>query len=168
MCGTAATRILAAATDVPTAPYIRQEKKRKAAAVMPDCVSIIKASVKRYAEGDSMEDVVSDTIPEEKDIAISRYHEEPPAKPPKRGPKPRFMEDDEPGVEEAPPERESRMKPYQIVQTSSGYWGVFSNDSATTRICGRERQDAEAELRVLVKRKEPFSWSSVNYSAENN
>lgn len=159
MCGTMATRLLAEAT-FPTAPYIRREKKRKAPAVMPDCISIIKATVERYAEGDTVEDV------EELGTTVF-IPEEPPAKPPKRGPRLKFMEDDEP--EEEAPQREGRMKPYQIVQTNSGYWGVFSNDTATTRICGRERQDAEQELLLLVKRREPFSWSTVKYSGvENN
>lgn len=58
---------------------------------------------------------------------------------------------------------EPKHKQYEIVKTSSGFWGIFSNDTATTKICGRERQDAERELLALLKRQEPFQWYSTEY-----
>jgi hypothetical protein len=61
--------------------------------------------------------------------------------------------------EEAVSPREPRMRAYQVVRTSSGFWGIFSNDAAQTTISGRTQQDAERELATMLKRQEPFSWA---------
>jgi hypothetical protein len=145
----AATKLLKEA-NLPVTEFVRNRTPKPPAVMPEELVKIIKTTVERYEPGSSEPDCADD-----QEAAAPL-----PVK--KSGPKAKFSHPDD-AKDEATPEHEPRHKQYEIVETNSGWFGIFSNDTATTRICGRDREDAERELLALVKRKEPFQWSTVKY-----